>query len=1046
MVSDHLIGREHEIRQFDAALAAAQHGRPALIVMTGEAGIGKTRLCEELTVRAREAGFRTAFGACWPDGGAPALWPWHEVLTDLCGAGGAELLDGDRGVAGVDADRFSRFAAAAERLAALCETAPVLVVLDDAHAADPAALLLARFVVRRLRGAPFALVVARRAGEAGDPAVVQLLDALAAEGTALPLGGLDLDETGRFLRAHGAQADTELLQGVRRVTGGNPLFLRQLVALSPRNPSGRRLPDGVRDLVDRVVAGLDPDAGTILRIGAVLGREATVADAAAVARRPVAAVLDAVDDGRNLGFVVPGAPDELRFSHELVREALEASLAPADRLDAHARAARVVAGMATAGGQPRLVRRARHALAAAPRSAEDARRAVDACQVAAADLVRGFAYEQAAALLAEASRAHERSGLGPAPAALLIEWARAVLLYGNLGEARALFDKAARTAESEGDAVLLARAALGLGGVWVSEQRTPDERERVRGLQRRALAQLPEGEDVLRVRLRVRLAAEDAYPAGPVDGVLAALEEARGLGDDHVLAEALSLTHHVLLPPEHLPIRLALADELIRVASAAGDGVLSLMGLCWRAVDLFQLADPRAARALGELRQRADALNCRSVLYIAETMEVMLLIRSGALEEAETRATACYDLGVEVGDADALGYFGGHLVTIRYAQGREAEIVDAVREIAEAPTLAEDDFAIRAAAVVVVARAGDLRGARISLDRLIERGLGQLARSSTWLAGMFAIAEAASALDEAEVARGAYELLAPFADQPVMPSLAVTCFGSTERPLGLAAVAFGDVAVAVAHFERAIAANRSLGNRPLETISRADLADALMRRGEPGDAERATALLERAIGEARAMEMTGRAEEWTRELEAIRERNDVALPHVRAEGNGWVVVAGRRQVLVPDLVGVTYLSRLLANPGVPISALELVGAPDGIDTTAQELLDDAARSAYSQRARDIADDLAEAEHNADLARAERLRDELDALAAELARTTGLGGRDRGFAGPAERARTSVRKAIKRSLDEIEQADPVLGASLRASITTGATCCYQPTRP
>ena len=144
--------------------------------------------------------------------------------------------------------------------------------------------------------------------------------------------------------------------------------------------------------------------------------------------------------------------------------------------------------------------------------------------------------------------------------------------------------------------------------MWVSEQRTHDERERVQGIQRRALASLPAGEDRLRARLGVRIAAEAAYPGHDVSGVLDALAAARRVGDGATLAEALSLTHHALLTPEHAHQRLALAEELVGVASAAGDGLLGLMGLCWRTVDLFLLGDPTAERALAELRSRADAL------------------------------------------------------------------------------------------------------------------------------------------------------------------------------------------------------------------------------------------------------------------------------------------------------------------------------------------------------------------------------------------------------------------------------------------------------
>ena len=123
------------------------------------------------------------------------------------------------------------------------------------------------------------------------------------------------------------------------------------------------------------------------------------------------------------------------------------------------------------------------------------------------------------------------------------------------------------------------------------EHRNPAGRARVLARQRAALAALPETAIALSARLRVRLAAEafPVYEGGLVREVLDALDAARAVGDELVLAEALSLTHHALLAPEHLERRLALADELITAASAAGDGVLAVFGLLWRTVDLYEM-------------------------------------------------------------------------------------------------------------------------------------------------------------------------------------------------------------------------------------------------------------------------------------------------------------------------------------------------------------------------------------------------------------------------------------------------------------------------
>jgi len=1039
------VGRSDELRRIEVIcddVARAGHGR--LVTVVGEAGVGKSRFCEECAVRAAAAGLTVVWGRCWADGGALPLWPWQSILAGLGGAEAAALLDGDAGQDAVDPERFARFVAVADRIAAAGARSPVCLVLDDLHAADPGALLLTRFVARSLHRLPVVLLLARRPdGPDVDAASVRLLGELEREATVIGLRSFEPHETGAFVAAHGGDLDDDLLAAVQRVTRGNPLVLRRLLDHGPL--TARTLPDGLQSTIHEALRRLGPDPARVLKLSAVLGPSVSIAEAAAVAGTRRAEVLDAVRRGGQAGLVTQDDMGSFSFSHDLIREALVAALTPAERLDAHARAAAVLAGPGVDGIRERLARRAHHAVNAAARSAADAVFAVTACREAAASMIRRFAYERAASLLATATALTEDASLGPGPASLLLERAQATLLCGRLGEARELFDVAAGAAEREGEPVLLARAALGLGGVWANEHREPVERERVLALQRLALDGLPPAEAVLRGRLVTRLAAEAVFQGGPVEALLQAVRDVRRLGDAHALAEALSLLHHALLSAEFTELCLAIADELITVASAAGEGVLALMGLCLRATDLFQLGDPGADRALADLRARADAIGCQSIQYIVGVLDVMLLIRAGRLEEAEAEAARCYQVGMEVGDADALAYYGGHLVAIRWLQGRSGEIVDLAEEVAASPTLASGQFVYPATVAGLAADAGQLDRARAALARVAAGGLAGLRRSSTWLTGLYAIVEAAVALGDAEVSAEAYELLLRFADRPVMPSLAIVCFGSVERSLGRAALTMGETDRAVRHLEAAIAANVRVGNRPLAACARADLAGALRRRGQAGDGQRARELLVEAIREGEAMGMTARAAAWAAALAAPEVAVAVSPVRVSREGRHWRVERAGRHVLVDDLIGMTYIERLVASPDVAMPALSLVagGEPTMSDPMAQPLLDERARTAYGDRVRELLAELAEARAHADIGHAERLQLELDAVTAELTRVTGLGGRPRSFAGPAERARTAVRKAIKRALDEIAAADPELGRHLRETIRTGYSCSYAP---
>lgn len=592
------VGRAEELdRLVRGARAVRRDGRGRVVVVSGAAGVGKTRFCEEGESRSRELGLTPVWGRCWTGGGAPPLWPWQPVLAQLCGPGATALLDSDPGSDVVDPERFSRFVAVGERLAEACARTPAYLVLDDLHAAEPGALLLTRFLARMRHRLRLLMVVTVRPGQARET-----VEQLEPEATLLALRAFDLPDTKAFLDMHCAVGvDPALIAAAQRVTCGNPLLLHRLVALAAEDPVGA-FADGLRDLVEESVGRVPAPARAVLARAAVLGSAPSVALTARVTGTPAPEVLAAVGTAADAGLVTDAGADGFFFGHELVREALTGTLAPAELLDTHARAAVALCDWEVVGSAERLARRAYHALAAAARSSDDARRAVAACRVAAHSATARFGYERAADLLAAAAGLHDGGALGPPPVALLLEWARAVLSCGRLGEARALFERAADAADVETVPVLAAEAALGLGGVWVNEHRDRAERERVLARQRAALAALGPEHAVLRCRLRVRLAAEAVYDGAPLDGVLAALAETRRTGNLRALAEALSLTHHALLRPDRAADRLALAEELVSVASAAGDGVGVLMGLCWRAVDLFLVGDPGAGRALADLR------------------------------------------------------------------------------------------------------------------------------------------------------------------------------------------------------------------------------------------------------------------------------------------------------------------------------------------------------------------------------------------------------------------------------------------------------------
>jgi hypothetical protein len=418
---------------------------------------------------------------------------------------------------------------------------------------------------------------------------------------------------------------------------------------------------------------------------------------------------------------------------------------------------------------------------------------------------------------------------------------------------------------------------------------------------------------------------------------------------------------------------------------------------------------------------------------------VMLAIRAGRLDEAESLVRVCAANGAAAGDIDHEWWSGAQLVTIRWYQDRLAELLPVLRDREHSPDLSAVDNSAVAALAVAAAQGGDLRTAASSLRALCGSDLGGLPRSSSWLGTMNGIVETAALLGDTGVSARVYELLRPYAGLPMIGSLGITCFGSVHHALGVASLSSGRLDLAIDHLRAAVQHNLALAHWPAVVASRQRLAQAYRRRGQPGDAEAARAELEAAASEAAALGLPVPAE-------GARGSAGVAAECHRA-GRRWRLDWRDRSVLMEDSIGMTHLAVLVANPRQEILAADLaiglaaLGAA-GEGGSAHPVLDQAAITEYRNRLKRLDAELDQREpgdgEGRDAARAER-----DWLVAQLASSAGFGGRVRSFPDQGERARVAVGKAIRRALARITETDPILGDHLRHTVHTGVRCSYWP---
>jgi hypothetical protein len=625
--------------------------------------------------------------------------------------------------------------------------------------------------------------------------------------------------------------------------------------------------------------------------------------------------------------------------------------------------------------------------------------------------------------------------------ALLAAGVRALIDEGDLLASREHFDATYRAAARVNDYETMGAAALGSSGIWVHEHRDAAGAAMLQARLTKSLSLIDPGSD-LGVRLRTRLAGETDYRNGESAKVLAVLDEARRNPEPEALADALSIAHHCLLGPGQGVVRRELAAELLEQSNHTTRRSDLLMGMLWQTVDQFLDADMRAERGLRDLRGLLAQDDHLAVGFVADAMDVMLAIRAGDLARAESLAQSCAQRGMLAGDADAMGWHAAQLVTVRWYQGRIAELLPMLQEVVHSPTLSAIDNSMFAALAVAAATAGESRIATGAIAKLSGRDLAELPRSSTWMVMLNGVVEAAHILRDADTSARAYELLSPYADLPMMASLGVSCFGSAHHALGIASLTTGDADKAVEHFQAAVQQNLALAHWPAVVASRLRHAQALHKRGLPSDLDIAQQEIASAAAEASAMGIP------------LREPGIDELTHRNITctrlGRSWKIASGDRAIVLEHSIGLLHLAVLLANPGQEIYAVDLVSglsvlSKAGADMAAssQPVLDSEAVQSYRDRLSILASEIATLEANNDHSGASVALAEREWILGELAAAAGITGATRRFPDGHERARIAVGKAIRRALTRITEADPTLGDYLRRSIHTGIRCCYRP---
>jgi eukaryotic-like serine/threonine-protein kinase len=880
------VGRERELDRMREAVDSALAGRGSLQLLVGEPGIGKTRAAEELATYARVSGARVYWGRCREDEGAPAYWPWVQAVRSYArdadpvalawqlGGGAAEVaqlipevaekLDIEA-AAGSDSEeaRFRLFDSVTSLLLAASRDRPLVIVLDDLHWADEPSLLLLRFAAREVASSGLLILGTYRDVELGrhHPLARVLGEISGIEGSSrIPLRGLGVGAVERYIEmTSGAPSPVGLAEAVQEQTDGNPFFVGEVVRLlaSEGKLTGAgsvaelEIPQGVREVVGRRLDRLSEQTNQALRVAAVIGRDFDEDLVARVVEQSPKVLMEVAREASAERLVADLGKGRHSFAHALVRDTLYEELSPAKRSALHERTGRAIEQICGGNVDERLGELAHHFLAAAPRG--DLAKAIGYAKRAGAQDMEQLAYEDAVDVY---GRALEVLELMDEPdealrCLLLLSLGGAEAKSARVADARDAFEQAADSARRLGDTDSLVGAAIGIA--LMSDAGRLDQK--LLALLDEALERIGPERTARRAALLTAKSAEMYWVDNDVTEsdrlVSEAIEIAREIDSPSTLAAGLQRKIFIPAGPDGPRIRLSLADEMVELGLSSGDREAVVRGHAYRLWSYLELGDmPAAEREMESYIRLAHELRMPEHTWYTAALRGMRALLDGDIEQAEILAQEGRRAGNRAEQAVAEQWYGIQMIQIRSMQGRAAELLPAVRDLAERfPGIP----AWRGGQVTLAARSGDVELARRELDRLAADDFAVFPRDVNWFSAMSLVGEAIALADDTEHAESAYELLVPYEGLVIVVARAAACAGPVDRVLGLLAKLMGRLDDAERHLGNAVDTATRMNDRPGMALSGLALAETLLQRDQDNDRELALELLSDVLGTAREM-------------------------------------------------------------------------------------------------------------------------------------------------------------------------------------------------
>ena len=861
------VGRDAVVARLRAEADEARAGRGRLVLLSGEPGSGKTRTTEQLSIYADLHGMRVLAGRCYEGEGAPAFWPWMQIvraysqglpapeLAAVMGASAAaaiaqvvpevrEKLPGLPAPPALEPDkaRFRLFDSITTFLKNASQRQPLMLILDDLIWADPSSLLLLEFLAPEIDASRLLVVGTYRDTELGrQHPLTRTLSELTRQGPDLriSLEGLTKTDIAKYFELSSGVAPAEaLVDAVHRQTDGNPLFvaeiIRMLVSEGQLEEVGSEhditvpIPPTVHEVIQRRLDRLSPRSNTILATASVVGRNFSLQLLQALHTGTEDELLDSLEEAISSRLIrkSDGAFSQFTFAHALIRDSVYNQMTASRRARLHRKIALAIEETCRGDLDDHLPALAYH-FSESP-LAEDVERAIHYSVRAAERATSRLASEDAVAHYQRASNAATRLGKDDARACdLLLALGEAQTRAGLPDKARATLERAAAMARSSGANDKFARAVLSMppGAIGVLFGKVDTV---LLELIEEAITRVGPSDSPVRARLLAQLSLAHYHAPKQRRLLLSeeAVEMARRTSDPSALLPALYSRSIALMGFDKAEERLDVYSELVRVAESAHAKEMALRGHFGRFRELLEIGvRPDLDQALESYGRVAEELRQPALRWLYPFGKSVIALMEGRFEESFRLAQEAQADGRRGRDFNARLFGSVQIVTLSGLQGRSADVVEKVRSLVQEYPLLPSWRASLAKIYYDMEQPVDARREMELVGNFAEHP-----RDGAWVVGMGLLSQVAAWLGSTERCRQLYELLLPFAKRNIIIGTSAVFHGPAARHLGLLAGALAEWDVAERHFEDAMAMNLRMGAMPFLAYSQLECGAMLLRK------------------------------------------------------------------------------------------------------------------------------------------------------------------------------------------------------------------------